>query len=499
MAEPHSDALQPHSHTNSAPQANQPQPTSKNIKLPPQYKPRKSRTQVAIACQSCRKRRAKCSGSSPCTKCTEEKRECIFDGKRGLQQRNQDLRTREKALSKVFNILRDGNSSSSIAAIQQLAREDSDIESFTESITKLDEQARLVTDEEAAADRDVDHLATRTRSDKPHSGTSLSARGSQSSSKCSSESHFPSSSSTSGDISREPLEEQEYDSSSAQKRQSSAFRSPEFLELYAHMISWLNESGSGFGNLPLSSAIRTNGYPSAVQDQQMLNFQFPAHSILPLHGTEDEILGKVYTSFRDAALQMMASGTPAPKVLGPPGYVELDLFFRSREPQDIYNVDNFACEILKTRPDDQEIFVKLACVPMVAYLMRWMLMPTPENYARVPELIRPLPSQRFIPHSPVLDLAPHPAIRDAQMRAYNRDWLMLENQTKAAPSVNWPHTLAEAITADPVSGRSRLTPEFERHALDPENWTFKKDILDVFPELDKLGARIASLDMSDER
>lgn len=265
------------------------------------------------------------------------------------------------------------------------------------------------------------------------------------------------------------------------------------------MVTMMNDSGTSFGNLPLSSAIRANGYPQAVQNQQVLNFQFPAHSILPLHLAEDELLGKVYTSFRDAALHMMSSGTPAPQVLGLPDFVKLDLFFRPRTSRDAYNVDNFACEILKTRPDDQSIFVKLACVPLVARLMKWMLMPTSENYANLPDLIRPLPSQRFIPHSPALDLAPHPAIRDAQMRAYNSDWLSPENQTKAAPSVNWPHTLAEAIATDPFTGSTRLTPEFESHALDPENWTFKEEVLEVYPDLDKLGARIKSLKISDER
>lgn len=280
------------------------------------------------------------------------------------------------------------------------------------------------------------------------------------------------------------------------------YGSPEFFRAYEHMIASMNDSGpdpgTSFGNLPLSSAIRANGYPAAVQNQQIMNFQFPDHNVLPLHVTEDELLGKIYTSFRDAALQMISSGTPVPEVLGSPELVKLDLFFRNRQPEDAYNVDNFACEILKTRPDDQSIFVKLACVKMVAYLMRWMLLPTPENYARIPELIRPLPSQRFIPHSPVLDLAPHPAIRDALMRTYNQDWLTIENQTKAAPSIHWPFTLAEAVITDPATGSLRLTPEFQRHALDPKNWTFKETVLEVFPDLEKLGAQIRTLDISDD-
>jgi hypothetical protein len=40
------------------------QPISKPIELPPQYRPRKPRKQVNIACQPCRKRRSKVNRSS---------------------------------------------------------------------------------------------------------------------------------------------------------------------------------------------------------------------------------------------------------------------------------------------------------------------------------------------------------------------------------------------------------------------------------------------------
>lgn len=71
-------------------------------------------------------------------RCVEEKQECIFDGRKSAHQRNQDLRSREKALSKVFDILRNLNGSSSITTIQQLARQTSDIQSFTDGVTELD-------------------------------------------------------------------------------------------------------------------------------------------------------------------------------------------------------------------------------------------------------------------------------------------------------------------------------------------------------------------------
>jgi hypothetical protein len=40
------------------------QPTSRPVELPPQYRPRKPRKQVNVACQPCRKRRSKVTSSS---------------------------------------------------------------------------------------------------------------------------------------------------------------------------------------------------------------------------------------------------------------------------------------------------------------------------------------------------------------------------------------------------------------------------------------------------
>ncbi|PHH69637.1 hypothetical protein CDD82_7624 [Ophiocordyceps australis] len=39
------------------------------------------RTKVTLACESCRKRRIKCTGTQPCKNCADSGRQCAFDGK----------------------------------------------------------------------------------------------------------------------------------------------------------------------------------------------------------------------------------------------------------------------------------------------------------------------------------------------------------------------------------------------------------------------------------
>ncbi|KAI4851495.1 hypothetical protein E4T44_02099 [Aureobasidium sp. EXF-8845] len=249
---------------------------------------------------------------------------------------------------------------------------------------------------------------------------------------------------------------------------------------------------SDFGNLPFSSAIKANGYPAHIQHQQLQNLSTSAeYSMLPLHSNEHEaVLGKAYLSFRDATLQMIADGMNARQVLGSPDYVNLDLFFRERLPTDGHSVDTFVCEILKSLANP-DIYAKLASLVLLGPLMRWILFPTSEHYRRIPALMRPLPSQRFIPHSPALDLAPHPAIRSVLMSAFNKEWLTPDNQIIAAPVINWPYELDKAVIHDPVAGCLRFTKQFEDHVCEPTNWTFSKHALTVFPTLREHGAIIA--------
>src|SRR5436305_2850086 len=60
-----------------------------------------------------------------------------------------------------------------------------------------------------------------------------------------------------------------------------------------------------FGNLPMSSAIKANGYPRKVQSQQLCHFRIPIHLIQSLTTFDDSALSRVYTDYRDAARHML--------------------------------------------------------------------------------------------------------------------------------------------------------------------------------------------------
>ena len=56
--------------------------------------------------------------------------------------------------------------------------------------------------------------------------------------------------------------------------------------------------------------------------------------------------------------------------------------------------------------------------------------------------------------------------------------------------LEWPHRVEESVEIDQQSGCRKLTAKFEEFAKDPDHWTFDRDVLKVFPELEgKLSLR----------
>ncbi|KAH0366970.1 hypothetical protein KCU65_g4993, partial [Aureobasidium melanogenum] len=453
------------------------QPISKPIELPPQYRPRKPRKQVNVACQPCRKRRSKCTGTAPCSRCVAEGNECVFDGRKDAQERNRELRNSEKALSRVFRVLKkletgDSSSAAAFAQIKQLAENSSEFSSFARELFDLDDKKNPFD----FADFDGSRPIVPKHEDDPRGSVSWSHI-----SPAQTGDHTP----RSADENRQsPRDVTMNNTTTANSRTT-----PD----NAHPHSGHANIGlrADFGNLPFSSAIKANGYPAHIQHQQLQNLSTSAeYSMLPLHSFEREALGRAYLSFRDATLQMIADGMPARDVLGSHDYVNLDLYFRERLPTDGHSVSTFVCEVMKSLANP-DMYAKLASIVLMAPLMRWILFPTSEHYRRIPALMRPLPSQRFIPHSPALDLAPHPAIRGVLMTAFNEEWLTPENQITAAPVINWQQPLDKTVYHDEVTGCLRFTKQFEDHVCDPNNWTFSKRVLEVFPSIQDHGAIIA--------
>ncbi|GKT48946.1 uncharacterized protein ColSpa_09127 [Colletotrichum spaethianum] len=199
-------------------------------------------------------------------------------------------------------------------------------------------------------------------------------------------------------------------------------------------------------------------------------------------------------------MEMLSKGVPAFQVLGPSDRIDLELFFRDREPHDTYDVHSWACELLKNI-EGYDVFVQLASIALYTTYMRWNILPTATNYALMPAMIRPTQRQRFIPHRMTIDLVPHvvhieasnctnsPAIRDALINRF-RDWLSPGTTDTGGTSVGWPYSLDAAVDVCPITGRRMLSRAFFEHATNGSNWSLDKSIRAMYPEIEAMGFKI---------
>ncbi|EXJ77032.1 hypothetical protein A1O3_10189 [Capronia epimyces CBS 606.96] len=230
---------------------------------------------------------------------------------------------------------------------------------------------------------------------------------------------------------------------------------------------------------PTASTCATNIRDLCVaQEHQATRLRIPPHLVLPLTVNDDSYMSRTYSHYLQAAQQMLEAGVPPSDIMGPTAQVVVDLFFRPRSASDKFDCASWACEVCRSY--DHDVFVRLASVFMLASMMRWLLVPTPELYQRIPDMMKPTPSQCMIPHIGAIETIPLPPVRDAVIHRL-RDWLT--PLVRAGWSVNWQYGLDAAIERDPATGSTVLTADFIEHVSDYNNWSVARSFLEDFPEV----------------
>jgi hypothetical protein len=80
-------------------------------------------------------------------------------------------------------------------------------------------------------------------------------------------------------------------------------------------------------------------------------------------------MANLFYSYRGAAQEMIATGTPIFQILGNIHQYDVELLFRSRKPHDKYDADSWACELLRSL-EDFDLFVLLASCALYTGYMR---------------------------------------------------------------------------------------------------------------------------------
>jgi hypothetical protein len=125
---------------------------------------------------------------------------------------------------------------------------------------------------------------------------------------------------------------------------------------------------------------------------------------------------------------------------------------------------------------------QIAILYFMGSVIRWLISPTEANYSSMPEWLRPTPTQLSTPHPVWLDLFVWPKVRDSMCgsQKYHDMNAAMSDVCNASLSVNWPYQLSDMLMQINRQGSAIvLTPSFERHIRDVNNWSLGPQFLEV--------------------
>jgi len=438
------------------------------------------------ACTSCRRRRRKCDGDQgggKCSECIKHSFECILDANTDMRRKmhREKARKDQRLLHQVLTTLRQ-RSDSRAQTLLDLISEDAPVAAIEAHLAQSAADTLVLEDEPLESLPDA--LANPAQSSTSRL-TSLSALLNPASPQAQI--------SQITELVRPRIRLPEADhlafvrnppGGNVPDRSSSSQQQPRPLSDQDNYV----EPGAvkSFGNLPMSSAIRANGWGADVQQQQLSMLQKPLYACSPLlldEGSIADPLSQAALGFIEDARSLMAQGQPVRTILSMDG-LQTELFFRDRGPEDLQTVSTWACEFTKSWKGMLPQTCLYTTLHMVACFMRWMILPCRDTWLLMPELMRPMVDQMVVPHHKLfVDLCHIPQLRKSFLK-YNRDFAHILRYDTFNP--NWPfgdEACVEGIGGADLGEKSRLTPAFTTHIDNPENWSLHKSVLAHFPEL----------------
>lgn len=196
-------------------------------------------------------------------------------------------------------------------------------------------------------------------------------------------------------------------------------------------------------------------------------------------------LDNLLLDFLNERRHRQAQGFPSIDIVGPRYPSVSSLLNPLRETHPLSKV---FIDILQTFPNINKLPEKTAVLYAMFLVMRWQIDPTQDNFERLPEWLRPLPSQLYNSHPAWIDHLAWPAMREKLIRDYPPpDVFPFENffvPLTSTLSVNWPYEDTDTLLQAPESDELLLNPVFERHVRRLENWTLGDAFARAFPMLD---------------
>jgi hypothetical protein len=226
-----------------------------------------------------------------------------------------------------------------------------------------------------------------------------------------------------------------------------------------------------FNNLSLSSSIRVNGYPHNIQDAQIRNIFVPNWAATSLNTVPDPGgLDDAFADIYQQATNLLKGGEPLTKIFG--HHPNVAALYDQQEFDRSCLLSQWAARMVHSVKRQGYDFTCFASMNVFWYVMRWMIQPSPETYAAMPEWIRPTSNQLFTPHISMADFVLWPGFRELVVQlpqlqermAWLADMSMFIN-------CEWPYPLEQALHRNPISGDVDLVDLAKQHVWTLQCWS----------------------------
>ena len=210
----------------------------------------------------------------------------------------------------------------------------------------------------------------------------------------------------------------------------------------------------------------------------------PPWAALPKNGPPESPLDGILLKFLHSRRQEASNGIPRGPLDGP-AYPSVSSLLNPASAGAVDPLSQVMVDIISKFPGICGLSEQVAILINMFWFMRWCVRPTPEHFERIPEWLRPTPSQLFEAHAAWMDYVPWPKIRDklvvAKPGSYPfENWFI---PFTTGISVNWPYHDSDCLLSTNDQEEPLVNPAFERHIMRLDNWSLGPAFAEAYPDL----------------
>ncbi|KAH7139038.1 hypothetical protein B0J11DRAFT_546597 [Dendryphion nanum] len=185
--------------------------------------------------------------------------------------------------------------------------------------------------------------------------------------------------------------------------------------------------------------------------------------------------------YRRTKREMLANGWDETQIFGR-HEIDVDTILLSfMDPHDGQPVPTWSSRTVNKLLPAAPIPLRLASAYLLTKMMRWLIWPSVENMNAMPEWLMPLARQDCSPYDILVDLLPWPQLRQ---HLYQHPGEYVVGTFVGYVLINWPYADDACSFWDLESGCTRMSPLFENHISDLNNWSMDAKAIELMPQID---------------